>query len=251
MPGLLIITGNGALADRVTQVLSAAFPEARFLKDSGDSRWVGLRRRIRRHGVVQAAGQVAFRMILARMSKAAKPRIDALWHAAPFARSTPAPAQIHHVASVNSDAARDVIRQLSPDVVIVFATRKLAAATIAACKAPILNLHPGITPDYRGVHTGYWALRRQDTERFGATVHLIDEGLDTGPILAQVQCRPEGNVAIYPNLLTLAGLPLLMDAVPRVQDGQIRARPAGPPAPLCLEPTIWSYLAGGLRRGCW
>jgi len=44
-----------------------------------------------------------------------------------------------------------------------------------------LNGHPGLLPEYRGLNPVQWAIRNMD--RVGATVHLIDEGIDTGPIL--------------------------------------------------------------------
>ena len=50
---------------------------------------------------------------------------------------------------------------------------------------PVVNVHAGITPRYRGVHGGYWALAERHPEWVGTTVHLVDPGIDTGAILAQ------------------------------------------------------------------
>jgi hypothetical protein len=44
-----------------------------------------------------------------------------------------------------------------------------------------LNAHPGLLPEYRGADPMCWALQNGDD--LGATVHLLDEGIDTGPIL--------------------------------------------------------------------
>jgi methionyl-tRNA formyltransferase len=47
-----------------------------------------------------------------------------------------------------------------------------------------LNVHPGPLPEYGGLHMNQWALRNGETW-FGATIHLMDEGIDTGPIVSQ------------------------------------------------------------------
>ena len=251
MAGLVMLTGSSALAGRAQEVVAATYPDARFVIERSGSRLNNLRQRVARRGVVRAAGQVGFRALHARMTRHAKPRVDAMWEASGLPREPVDPSRVHGVDSLNSDAAHDIIRTLAPDVAIVFSARKLSGATIAACDAPILNLHPGITPAYRGVHTGYWALRRNDAANFGATVHLIDEGLDTGPIVEQVFCRREGSVATYNTVLVLAGLPALFRAVSAAKNGDLKTSPAGPPAPLFFEPTLWSYLVGGVSRGVW
>ncbi len=60
----------------------------------------------------------------------------------------------------------------------------------------IVNIHPSLLPEYPGLH----AIRRaweQGESRTGVTVHWVDEGVDTGPILAQevVEIRPGESLA--------------------------------------------------------
>jgi methionyl-tRNA formyltransferase len=50
----------------------------------------------------------------------------------------------------------------------------------------ILNLHPGRLPYYRGVRPINWALRNGDRTH-GLTIHQVDAGVDTGPIVAMVE----------------------------------------------------------------
>lgn len=45
----------------------------------------------------------------------------------------------------------------------------------------IINIHPGKLPDYRGVQPVFWTLLKNE-EEIGLSVHLIDAGIDTGPI---------------------------------------------------------------------
>ncbi len=52
-------------------------------------------------------------------------------------------------------------------------------------KGIVLGGHPGITPDYRGSHSAFWAIYKQKPGDVGCTVFLIDSGVDTGDIVAQ------------------------------------------------------------------
>jgi len=51
----------------------------------------------------------------------------------------------------------------------------------------ILNVHPSLLPKYPGTHPHEDVLKNGDTES-GMTIHLIDEGIDTGKILLQKKC---------------------------------------------------------------
>jgi phosphoribosylglycinamide formyltransferase-1 len=62
--------------------------------------------------------------------------------------------------------------------------RVLSAAFLAAFPGRILNIHPALLPEFRGLD----APRRQweaGLAEVGATVHFVDEGVDTGPTLLQ------------------------------------------------------------------
>ena len=48
---------------------------------------------------------------------------------------------------------------------------------------PTLNLHPSLLPNNRGSHHSFWSIINE--ENHGATLHWMDNELDTGPILNQ------------------------------------------------------------------
>jgi methionyl-tRNA formyltransferase len=52
-------------------------------------------------------------------------------------------------------------------------------------KGIVLGGHPGITPEYRGSHSAFWAVYKNRPEDVGCTVFLLDSGVDTGDIVAQ------------------------------------------------------------------
>ena len=50
-------------------------------------------------------------------------------------------------------------------------------------KNPIINLHISYLPFNRGAHPNYWSFKENSPK--GVTIHFIDSGVDTGPILVQ------------------------------------------------------------------
>jgi phosphoribosylglycinamide formyltransferase-1 len=64
--------------------------------------------------------------------------------------------------------------------------RILSPLFVRAWKGRLLNIHPSLLPKYPGAHAHRDALADGATIT-GCTVHLVDEGIDTGPILAQSQ----------------------------------------------------------------
>jgi hypothetical protein len=89
--------------------------------------------------------------------------------------------------NVSSEIAR--MEALRPDVALVFGTGILKAPLIQVFEGRLLNIHLGLSPYYRGAGTNFWPLVNREPEYVGATIHYIDEGIDTGPIVAHV--RPE------------------------------------------------------------
>ena len=62
--------------------------------------------------------------------------------------------------------------------------RILSPAFIRACPGPIMNIHPALLPAFPGLHAQRQALEH-GVKVSGATVHFVDEGVDTGPIILQ------------------------------------------------------------------
>ena len=70
--------------------------------------------------------------------------------------------------------------------------RILSPLFVKAWKGRLLNIHPSLLPKYPGAHAHRDALADGATIS-GCTVHFVDEGVDSGPIIAQQE------VAILPN----------------------------------------------------
>lgn len=244
MSGLVVIIGSSDLTKRVAEVINARFPEVSFITPRRKPRWRQLVQRIKRRGLVTAAGQVCFRAVLQRIQEKSQSRIDAIWQDATFARKELDERQISFVSDVNASQVAALLKEADPEAVFVFGVPRLNEKTLSATTAPFINLHPGYAPFYRGVHTAYWALANNEADRFGVTVHYVDKGLDTGPIIHRLTSAPLAidNASTYNHVLCVAALPSVFDAIARTLSGErIETLHSEPPAPVFLEPTIWQY----------
>jgi folate-dependent phosphoribosylglycinamide formyltransferase PurN len=104
-------------------------------------------------------------------------------------RTVRAPSRQLPPGGCNDPAEIDRMRGLRPDVVLVFGTSLLKQPLIDAFAGRIINIHLGLSPYYRGAGTNFWPLVNREPEYCGATIHFLDAGVDTGPIIAHV--RPE------------------------------------------------------------
>lgn len=83
------------------------------------------------------------------------------------------------------DALLAVLENCRADVVVLAGyMRMLSPRVVAAYRGRIVNIHPADTTRHQGLHGYEWAFdQRLPTTKI--TVHLVDEGLDTGAVLAQ------------------------------------------------------------------
>ena len=95
-------------------------------------------------------------------------------------------APTHRVSTINDPKVRQLLREAQPDVTVVTCTTVLTPETIAAAGVPILNVHGGCLPDYRGWYGFFFALYEGAFDKIGSTIHFIDEGIDTGDIIEVV-----------------------------------------------------------------
>lgn len=94
---------------------------------------------------------------------------------------------------VNTDSFRKALLKLNPDVILVGSWgEKLKKATYDIPKIASINAHPSLLPKYRGPNPYFWVIKNQE-QTTGVTFHLIDEGYDSGAILAQEEIK------IYPS----------------------------------------------------
>ena len=79
----------------------------------------------------------------------------------------------------------DILERVRPDLICLAGyMRVLSPAFVAKYRGRILNIHPALLPAYPGLHAQRQALEGGE-KLSGCTVHFVDEGTDTGPIVLQ------------------------------------------------------------------
>lgn len=125
------------------------------------------------------------------------------------------------VGNINDEKACEFISNLSPDIICVCGTSVIKPHIFNLSKHGAINIHVGITPEYRSAKPIEWALHNKDYEKVGVTVHFVDEGIDTGDILFQerIPFTKEDNVGSIYARCKVVGCNLMLRAISEIEDG--------------------------------
>jgi len=151
---------------------------------------------------------------------------------------------VEYVESVNSNDTARLLKRYDPDAVVVNGTRIISKDIILSINSPFINGHMGITPRYRGVHGGYWALVNDDIDNCGVSVHLVDEGIDTGGIIYQdrIYITKQDSYVTYPFLQIAKLIPLIKATLQDVFADNLVVVEGTPDSNLWYHPTLLQYI---------
>ncbi|WP_276118051.1 formyl transferase [Pararhizobium qamdonense] len=250
---IVIVTAGGRNPQILINAIESHFGDVTVLLEQPESKKLFLKRRIRKLGLITAAGQFAT-MVASRFGKrlTEKRSAEILGDYQADDRENPA-IPVIAVGSINTPEAIEQIRAISPAVVFLVSCRMLSVTTLAAMPCPVINFHAGINPQYRGLMGGYWARVQNDEANFGATMHLVDAGVDTGGILYQSRMMPSKNDTMhtYPLLQTAASTGIVLSAVEDALSGNLKPLPPDGNSRQWYHPPIWTWLWNGFSRGIW
>lgn len=119
------------------------------------------------------------------------------------------------------------LRALEADVAVVIAYgRILPRAVLDAPRRGCVNVHASLLPRWRGAGPIQWAIVSGDRETGVCLMHM-DEGMDTGPVIARrtTPIGPDETAAELGDRLACLGADLLRDALPGWVDGRLEATP--------------------------
>jgi methionyl-tRNA formyltransferase len=250
---IIMLSGRGSSSTFMYNGLKDEFDILAVLVEDKGSKKKFLKRRIKKLGIVKVVGQMLFQMTVPRILTAtSRGRIDEIKSTYKL-DATPIPTEvIRQITTVNSPECIELIKSIDPDLIIVNGTRIISEKVLSSTSAPFINTHVGITPKYRGVHGGYWAVANNDKENCGVTVHIVDKGIDTGSILFQktVALHPKDNFATYSLIQTGEGIALMKKAIRDFQQGKLQPI-SGPScdSKLWYHPTLWTYLRKLILNG--
>lgn len=139
-----------------------------------------------------------------------------------FFGTTTAPGERHQ-----TEAVRDVdreglntadtvafLRAARVDTVLVYGTDLIRPPLLDAFAGRMVNMHLGLSPYYRGTATNFYPLLNDELEYVGATIHLIDAGIDSGAILTHA--RPVIAAADRPHTIGCKAIEAGIEALLRV-----------------------------------
>ncbi len=131
---------------------------------------------------------------------------------------------VHTPSGLHGDDVRNQLTATPADIYVVLAYGRILPTAILALPAlGVLNVHPSLLPLYRGPSPVVTAIRDGASET-GVSVMLLDEGMDTGPVIGQSAAVPitESDTAesLTEQLFTM-GVDLLVKTIPAWERGDI------------------------------
>ena len=251
-PKIVMLVDRSDLSRIMYHGIAQHYPIARVIVEDSPSKKVLIQKRIKRLGLFRVTGQLVF-MVLSKLTRPfAQKRVEAIMNDYQATDGPYPEEKVVEVSSVNAPETIDLLQKVQPDVVIVNGTRIISEEVLDAVDARFINTHTGITPKYRGVHGGYWALTQDDAQNCGVTVHLVDKGIDTGGILYQATIRvtKEDSFNTYPYLQVLEAVPLMIQAIEDVAKGTLKSVSREDlESKIWTHPTIWEYLKYRITAG--
>jgi methionyl-tRNA formyltransferase len=159
------------------------------------------------------------------------------------------------VADHNAPSALKTLRDAAPDVIVFTGGGMIRKELLSIPRLGVLNCHAGPLPLYRGMDVVEWpaAERRLDNPGVGLTLHFMDTGLDTGPVLLRhaIDLRPGDTFASIRESIPKSMVKLMLDGIRGLRDGVIHPQPQTANAGrqyYVMHPRIRAYAQDQLQK---
>ena len=129
-----------------------------------------------------------------------------------------------------NNAFLEKLKSYNPDLIVLAGFLvKIPEAVIEEFEGRIINIHPSLIPAFCG--TGYYGLKvheaalKRGVKVSGATVHFVDSGMDTGPIIAQRAVYVEDGDTpeiLQRRIMEQAEWKILPEAISKIASGEIK-----------------------------
>lgn len=150
-----------------------------------------LRTARRRFGVKGLASRVAWRL----EQRVRGQRADDLAGVRAVCGDVTMPAGVvtSEVHGLRTSETEDLIRKMRPDILCIYGTAIVPDGILAMASTVALNLHTGISPQYRGADCAFWPLFFREPQWLGATVHVCTSDVDGGAVYGTVRAHLESS----------------------------------------------------------
>jgi hypothetical protein len=151
---------------------------------------------------------------------------------------------IYEIGKINDRESVDLIKSMAPDLIVsALFGQILRKEVIETPGLGCLNFHPAHLPQYKGTSPVFWCLANGET-RTGYSVHFIDEGVDTGPLLKRESIpieEADTEHSLYMKCVT-RGAEALIEAIREVEAGTYRTMDvSSEPSSYFSKPTRNAY----------
>lgn len=208
----IILAQDGLTTNLLVEEVSKFWDIQKVIVEDDPSPIDMLKKRAKKVGWLSAIGQALFILLVPPLLPSKK-RIFEITKKYGYSPKEINDQLVDHVHSINTNKTIELIHSIKPDLIFVNGTQIISKNILDQINVPIINIHVGITPKYRGVHGGYWAIYNKEPHLFGVTLHYIDAGIDTGTIIDQrvIEITKADNYKTYPILQYVNGLKLLRE----------------------------------------
>ncbi len=129
--------------------------------------------------------------------------------------------------TLNSPETLSFLEDAGLDTVVVYGTNLIKPPLLSWRPGRMINMHLGLSPYYRGTATNFYPLLNEEPEYVGATIHLLDEGIDSGAILRHA--RPKIVAEDMPHTIgakaILAGIEAMIAVLRDLEQGRLEPVP--------------------------
>ena len=135
--------------------------------------------------------------------------------------------ELRSVTDLDAPEVHALLDRIRPACVVFVGGGLIREGTLRRAGRGVINCHMGVLPRYRGMDVVEWALLEGHADQVGLTTHLMDAGVDTGPILRVLRVAPEafGSIGDLRNHLEAAMPRLIVDSCVELLEGRIEPRP--------------------------
>jgi hypothetical protein len=149
-----------------------------LLEPDINTQWRRLKRKLRAGGLLATASRIAYALSTRMFGNQGQQNSEVV----------PWPPEIHYVRNFNNKKCRWLIRNADLDILLLSTDSMIGRRTFSLPRYGTLNAHPGWIPAYRGL--GSMLCMARDGIAPAISVHLVDEGVDTGPLILRKTIDP-------------------------------------------------------------
>lgn len=131
------------------------------------------------------------------------------------------------VSNHNSLKALNLLRKIQPDVIAFTGGGLIRPELLSISRLGVLNCHSGILPEYRGMDVVEWPVAEGHPDQVGLTLHFMDAGIDTGPILIQRKVALQTGESFMQLRARMEPMmvELMLEGLRGLRDGTIKPQP--------------------------